>query len=70
MYPEAIAETRKAMQLGNFGNGYLGLWLAKSGNRDEALKVLEDLKQEATVKYIQNYILHLSTLGLEKKKKH
>ena len=67
MYPEAIAETRKAMQLGNFGNGFLGLWLAKSGNRAEALKVLEDLKQEATVKYIQNYDFALIYIGLGEK---
>ena len=67
MYPEAIAETRAAMQLGNFGNGFLGLWLAKSGNRAEALKVLEDLKREATVKYIQNYDFALIYIGLGEK---
>jgi hypothetical protein len=51
--------------IGNFGNGFLNQ-LGESGNRVEALKVLEELKQESTVKYIQNYDLHSSTLGSRK----
>jgi tetratricopeptide (TPR) repeat protein len=42
MYAEAIAEARNALELNNsfFIKGYLALWLAKSGNRDEAWKFL------------------------------
>jgi serine/threonine-protein kinase len=64
MYQEALAETRAANQLGSLGRGYLGLWLSKSGNRAEALKVLEELKREATVQYVQNYDFALIYIGL------
>ncbi|HEY6246244.1 MAG TPA: hypothetical protein VIX17_19995 [Pyrinomonadaceae bacterium] len=66
MYPEAIAETRKAIEL-NFGasaKGYLGLWLAKSGKRDEALKLLNELKQDATKNYVQGDTIALIYIGL------
>ena len=66
MFPEAIAETRRAIEL-NFGSsakGYLGLWLAKSGKRDEALKLLDELKQEATKNYIQGDTIALIYIGL------
>ena len=66
MYPEAIAETRTAIELrnGSSAKGYLGLWLAKSGKRDEALKLLSELKQEATRGYVQNYTFALIYIGL------
>src|SRR5205814_9758628 len=56
MYPEAIAETRTAIVLrnGSSTKGYWGLWLAKSGKRDEAVKLLSELKQEATQGYVQS----------------
>jgi len=66
MYPEAIAEARRAIEL-NFGSsakGYLGLWLAKSGKRDEALKLLNELKQEATKNYVQGDTIALIYIGL------
>ena len=66
MYPEAIAETRTAIQM-NFGpsaKGYLGLWLAKSGKREEALKLLNELKQEAANNYVQADTKALIYLGL------
>jgi len=66
MYPEAIAETRRTIEL-NFGSsakGYLGLWLAKSGKRDEALKLLNELKQEATKNYVQGDTIALIYIGL------
>ncbi|HEX4899757.1 MAG TPA: tetratricopeptide repeat protein, partial [Pyrinomonadaceae bacterium] len=52
-YAEAIAETRMAIDLnsGSSAKGYLGLWLAKSGKRDEAVKLLGELKQESTRNY-------------------
>ena len=65
-YPEAIAETRKALALniGSSTKGYLGLWLARSGKRDEALKLLNELKQEATRGYVQGYTLAIIYIGL------
>ena len=64
MYPEAIAETRTAIEMSSVGKGYLGLWLAKSGNRDEALKLLGELKQESARNYVQSYTFALIYIGL------
>jgi TolB-like protein/Tfp pilus assembly protein PilF len=66
MYPEAIAETRTSIELdhASVGKGYLGLWLAKSGKRDEAVKLLSELKQEAARGYVQGYTLALVYIGL------
>jgi TolB-like protein/Tfp pilus assembly protein PilF len=69
MYPEAIAETHTAMGLreGSSAKGYLGLWLAKSGKRDEALKLLNEIKQESAQTYVQSYTFALIYLGLGEK---
>ena len=66
MYPEAVAETRTALELDKASStkGYLGLWLARSGKRNEALALLLDLKQEATHDYVQGDILALIYIGL------
>jgi serine/threonine-protein kinase len=66
MYPEAIAETRTSIELNNASSGkaLLGLWLAKSGKRDEAVKLLNDLKQESARGYVQNYDFALIYIGL------
>ena len=66
MYAEAIAETRTAMGLrgGSSAKGYLGLWLAKSGKGDEALKLLNEIKQESARTYVQGYTLALIYIGL------
>jgi TolB-like protein/Tfp pilus assembly protein PilF len=64
MYPEAIAETRTSIELNHIGKGYLGLWLAKSGKRDEAVKLLGELKQESTRNYVQSYTFALIYIGL------
>jgi tetratricopeptide (TPR) repeat protein len=66
MYPEAIAETRAAIELrnGSSAKGYWGLWLAKSGKRDEAVKLLSELKQEATLGYVQSYTFAVIYIGL------
>ncbi len=60
MYAEAIAEARTALELNNsfFIKGYLALWLGKSGERDEALKILAELKKAASEVYVRP-----STLG-------
>ena len=66
MYPEAIAETRMAIELnnGSSAKGYLGLWLAKSGQRDQAVKLLGELKQETIRNYVQSYTFALIYIGL------
>ena len=66
MYLEAIAETRAAIELnkGSSAKGYLGLWLTKSGKRDEAVKLLSELKQETTRGYVQSYTFALIYIGL------
>jgi tetratricopeptide (TPR) repeat protein len=66
MYPEAIAETRTAMRLRGTSSekGYLGLWLAKSGKGDEALKLLNEIKRESARTYVQSYTFALIYIGL------
>jgi TolB-like protein/Tfp pilus assembly protein PilF len=65
MYPEAIAEARTAeLRGGSAARGFLGLWLAKSGKRDEALKLLGELRQESTRNYVQGYTVALIYIGL------
>jgi len=66
MYPEAIAETRTSIELreGSSAKGFLGLWLARSGKRDEAVKLLGELKQELTRNYVQSYTFALIYIGL------
>jgi TolB-like protein/tetratricopeptide (TPR) repeat protein len=66
VYPEAIAETRSSIELNNASSakGYLGLWLAKSGKRDEAMKLLGELKQASTQGYVQSYDFALIYIGL------
>ena len=69
MYPEAIAETRTAVELrnGSSAKGYLGLWLLRSGKRQDALSLLNELRQESARNYVQPYTLALIYLGLGNK---
>jgi eukaryotic-like serine/threonine-protein kinase len=69
MYPEAIAETRKYLELtpDPNGNGYLGLWLGKSGGRDEAIKLLDQLKKDSTQQYVESFSFALIYIGLNEK---
>jgi TolB-like protein/Tfp pilus assembly protein PilF len=66
MYHEAIAETLTSMQLreGSSAKGYLGLWLARSGKREEVIKLLGELKQEQSRNYVQSYTFALIYIGL------
>jgi TolB-like protein/Tfp pilus assembly protein PilF len=66
MYPEAIAETRTAIDQrnGSSSKGYLALWLARSGKREEAVPLLNELKQESPRSYVQPYTFALIYLGL------
>jgi TolB-like protein/Tfp pilus assembly protein PilF len=69
MYPEAITETRKSFELNHDpqAQGYLGLWLARSGVRGEAMKLLDQLKQESTERYVPGYSFALIYIGLNEK---
>ena len=69
MYPEAIAETRKYLELSDdpTGKGYLGLWLARSGAPNDAMKLLNGLKQDSTSHYIPSYSFALIHIGLNEK---
>jgi len=71
MYPEAIAETQTAIELNNdpVVKGYLGLWLAKSGRRDEARILLSELERESTRRYVPSYARALIYIGLGNKEK-
>jgi len=66
MYPEAIAEARASIGLngGSSVKGFLGLWLAKSGKREEAVKLLGELKQESTRNYVQSITFALIYIAL------
>ena len=66
MYPDAIAETRTAIDQrnGSSAKGYLGLWLARSGKREEAGQLLNELKQESARNYVQPYTFALIYIGL------
>ena len=66
MYAEAIAETRTAVEMrnGSSAKGYLGLWLARSGKREEAVQLLNELKQESARNYVQPYTFALIYIGL------
>ena len=69
MYPEAIAETRKAFELNHDpqAQGYLGLWLVEIGRADEAMKLLDQLKQESARRYVQGYAFAIIYTGLNEK---
>jgi tetratricopeptide (TPR) repeat protein len=69
MYREAITEYRKGLELGYdpLNSGYLALSLAKSGGRDEAIKVLNQLKRESGERYVPSYAIAIIYLGLGEK---
>jgi tetratricopeptide (TPR) repeat protein len=69
MYREAIAECRKARELNDdsFLKGYHALVLARSGQREEATKLLNQLKQESAQNYVTSYAIALAHIGLNEK---
>lgn len=70
MKPEAIAEMRKYIELSgsSFGKGDLGFFLAKSGQRDEAVKLLAELKQASSQRYVPGTAIAVIHIGLGEKK--
>jgi len=69
MYAEAIAEMRRFIELSAdpSGKGYLSLWLGKAGHRDEAMKLLTELKQESSQRYVPSYAFAMCYMGLGQK---
>jgi eukaryotic-like serine/threonine-protein kinase len=66
MYPEAITELRKALEM-NYqpeSKGLLAAALARSGRRSEALALLSELEREATTTYVPNVVLAYVYIGL------
>ncbi len=66
MYAEAIAEAHRANELDPTSSrqSYLALWLARSNKRDEALKILGELKQFAAQGYVSGESFALIYIGL------
>lgn len=71
MYAEAIAQARTALELNNsfFIKGYLALWLARSGEREEALKILAELEKAASEGYVRPSTLAVVYIGIGDKEK-
>jgi serine/threonine-protein kinase len=69
MYREAIIELKKSLELSNdpAAIGYLGLTLAKSGRRDEAMKLLNQLKRESAERYVPSFAFALIYIGHNEK---
>jgi TolB-like protein/Tfp pilus assembly protein PilF len=66
MYKEAIAEIKEAIVLsnGSYGRKNLGLVYAASGNRVEAMKILEVLKEESKNAYVSPLSIAQLCVGL------
>jgi len=69
MYPEAINETKRAFDLDPdpATTGYLGFWLARSGDSDKAKKLLEEMKKDSTSRYVQSFSIGMIYIGLGEK---
>lgn len=70
MYQEGIAELRKALELSNgdpLEKGYLAFALGKSGQRQEAQKLLDELKRDTSAGYVPYYALGLACSALNQK---
>ena len=67
--PGAIAEYQKAFDLTNdpYPLGMLGQARARNGQRDEAIKILARLKEEAKSRYVAPYVVALITIALGEK---
>src|SRR5437016_4528143 len=69
LYQDAIIEYLKGLELGYdpLYKGYLALSLAKSGNRGDANKLLNELRKEYTERYVPSYAIAIIYLGLGNK---
>ena len=66
-FDEAIAELKKSMELGADPRGSIGHVYAISGRRDEAQKLLDQLQEESTHKYVSPYSIACIYEGLGEK---
>jgi tetratricopeptide (TPR) repeat protein len=66
---EAIAEYQKAIALDDdpLPKALLGRVHARTGRKDEALKILEQLRESSTERYISPYNFALIQMGLGRK---
>jgi TolB-like protein/Tfp pilus assembly protein PilF len=68
MYPEAIAEFVKSVTLSNRNDegslASLGKVLGDSGRKQEARKILKELKERSKHRYVSPYLIGLVQLGL------
>jgi TolB-like protein/DNA-binding winged helix-turn-helix (wHTH) protein/Tfp pilus assembly protein PilF len=67
MYPEAIAELQKAVNLSNRHEvplASLGQVLGESGRKQEATKILDELKRRSDQRYVSPCLLALVQIGL------
>ena len=57
MFPEAIAELEKALSLSNdlYTLSFLGTGYAMAGQRDEAMKILEQLMEASKVRNVPSF---------------
>ena len=69
MHREAIAEFRKSFELDNDTTikGFLAMALAKSGQREAAMKLLNELKQESSERYVSSNAIAFVYIGLNDK---
>ncbi|MCA1600447.1 MAG: protein kinase [Acidobacteria bacterium] len=69
LYAEAITEYQKALELSDdpFTKGFLALSLAKSGQIDEAMRLLNQLKLESAQRYVPSYAIAIVFIGLNEK---
>ena len=68
MFEEAIAELKKASALGRAGGeAWLGNAYALAGKRDEAQKILDELKEASKQRYVSPFEFALIYMGLGEK---
>ncbi|MGH9949356.1 MAG: winged helix-turn-helix domain-containing protein [Pyrinomonadaceae bacterium] len=71
MYPEAIAEARKARELTDVSHpvAMLGYALAKSGKQAKAQTLLQELLKRSTERYVPSYNIAMIYNGLDERDK-
>jgi len=69
MYQQAISECRKSLELNEepYAKAILIVSLSKAGDRAEALKLRDELKREATRRYLPSYYLAVASIALGEK---
>ncbi|HEU5238820.1 MAG TPA: protein kinase, partial [Pyrinomonadaceae bacterium] len=70
MYQDAITTLRKGLELNKSDpqlKGYLAYALGKSGHRDEAMKLLDEMKRDSLTAYVPDYWLGVAYIGLNEK---